>query len=78
MHQLRHDLELAREPRGLRELIPVYLRAGILRRVEDFGGGILFIEVQTDRGILFIEVQTDRIFARIDPWGRLAGAVDEA
>jgi hypothetical protein len=67
MMQLRHDPEVAREPRGLRELIPVYLRAGILRRVEDFGGGILFIEVQTDR-----------IFARIDPRGLLAGVVDES
>jgi len=65
--QHRLDPEAHREPRGLRELIPVYLRAGILRRVEDFGGGILFIEVQTDR-----------IFAKIDPRGRLAGAADEA
>ena len=65
--QLRQDPEIAREPRGLRELIPVYLRAGILRRVEDFGGGILFIEVQTDR-----------VFARIDPRGRLAGGAEEA
>ncbi len=65
--QLRLDPEVAREPRGLREIIPIYLRAGILRRVEDFGGGILFIEVQTDR-----------IFAKIDPWGRLAGVMDEA
>jgi hypothetical protein len=63
----RRDPEVAREPRGLRDLIPIYLRAGILRRVEDFGGGILFIEVQTDR-----------IFAKIDPRGRLASAGDEA
>lgn len=65
--QLQLDLEVSREPRGLRELIPAYLRAGILRRVEDFDGGILFIEVQTDR-----------IFAKIDPRGRLADAADEA
>jgi len=65
--QLRLDPEVSREPGGLRELIPVYLRAGILRRVEDFGGGILFIEVQTDR-----------IFAKIDPRGGLAGVADEA
>jgi hypothetical protein len=64
--QLRLDPEVAREPRGLRELIPIYLRAGILRRVEDFGGGILFIEVRTDQ-----------IFARIDPWGRLAGVGED-
>jgi len=65
--QLRLDPEAAHEVRGLRELIPIYLRAGILRRVEDFGGGILFIEVGTDR-----------IFATIDPRGRLAGVGDEA
>jgi len=64
--QLRTDPEAAREPRGLRELIPIYLRAGILRRVEDFEGGIQFIEVRTDR-----------IFARVDPRGRLACAGDE-
>jgi hypothetical protein len=58
--QLVHDGgETVDHPDRLREIIPRYLRAGILRRT-----GL------PDGGIQFVEVLTDRVFATLDGRGR--------
>ena len=51
--------ELVNYPDQLRELIPHYLRAGILRRV-----------ALPDGGIQFVEAQTDQVFITLDGQGR--------
>ena len=51
--------EMVDHPDRLREIIPRYLRAGILRRT-----GL------PDGGIQFVEVHTDRVFATLDGRGR--------
>jgi len=57
---LIHDpSEKVDQPDRLREIIPGYLRAGILRRTWLPGGGIQFVEVLSDR-----------IFATLDAQGR--------
>ncbi len=57
---LVHDeIERVGHPDRLREIIPRYVRAGILRRI-----GL------PDGGIEFVEVLTDRVFATFDAQGR--------
>jgi hypothetical protein len=51
------------QPDRLREVIPRYLRAGLLRRT-----GL------PDGGIQFVEVITDRVFATLDGRGRFVNA----
>jgi hypothetical protein len=59
-----HDgFEISEEFDRLRRVIPVYARAGLLRRV-----GL------PDGGVEFVETQTDHVFASFDGKGRpLAG-----
>jgi hypothetical protein len=56
-------LEQVDQPDRLREIIPRYLRAGLLRRT-----GL------PDGGIQFVEVITDRVFATLDGQGRFVSA----
>jgi hypothetical protein len=53
------QVEPVDHPDRLREVIPRYLRAGILRRI-----------ALPDGGIEFVEIFTDRVFATLDGQGR--------
>jgi hypothetical protein len=64
----QNGVELPGDSDRLRRVIPVYARAGLLRRV-----GL------PDGGIEFVDTQTDLVFASFDGKGRpLSGLVDTA